>query len=234
MENKMIAYLSTEYDSDNHVLNFLRYWKKGNRKSRPKNDMDCIYFSGDLRADTLFSVRTPLNQVLKVYGYSTRKKSFDELIEMTEAVYCREDELLRRLNQFALQAEQRCNYFLWQRVGCDLWPGKGINAKRGVEVYDQVPATFYRLFHGEQYSALFENDDNELRRWIHEQRLEPVFKSGAALEKQNIRPLIPGMQPCEYRRLTDPGDLLDMLDGYCAVLELRKTLLSGECSGDQC
>ena len=64
--NMMKQYLGNEY-SENHLRNFCLYWMKaaGGRGDewRKENDLDCLYFDGDLRADTLMSAWTPIKWV---------------------------------------------------------------------------------------------------------------------------------------------------------------------------
>lgn len=49
----------SNYSETNHVRNFCLYWIKASKGSgdewRKENDLDCLYFNGDLRADTLIS-----------------------------------------------------------------------------------------------------------------------------------------------------------------------------------
>lgn len=60
----MQSYLKDKY-TENPIINFLNYWM-GPREPRAKNDLDCLYFNGDLSADTIFSVWTPLKFVLDI------------------------------------------------------------------------------------------------------------------------------------------------------------------------
>jgi hypothetical protein len=59
----MEEYLGSEY-TKNSIENFIKYWIKSYNKPRSNNDLDCLYFEGDLNADTLFSVWTSLKFVL--------------------------------------------------------------------------------------------------------------------------------------------------------------------------
>ncbi len=56
-ENMMKKYLENKY-SENHIINYINYWMDSYEKPRAENDIDCLYFAGDLRADTIFSVWT--------------------------------------------------------------------------------------------------------------------------------------------------------------------------------
>ena len=61
MQNRMKLYLGDEY-SGNYLRNFCLCWMKGIRvrgdyptydEWRSENDLDCLNFGGDLKADTL-------------------------------------------------------------------------------------------------------------------------------------------------------------------------------------
>lgn len=62
MDNRMKSYLGSDY-TNNSIIIFLNYWM---RPARPRetNDLDCLYKGGNLDADTIFSVWTPLKFVL--------------------------------------------------------------------------------------------------------------------------------------------------------------------------
>ena len=75
MENMMQEYLESDYSTD-YFRNFCLYWVKGLESLpewentdegrarynawRKENELDCLYLKGDLRADTPFSVWTPI------------------------------------------------------------------------------------------------------------------------------------------------------------------------------
>ena len=82
MRNMMKEYLGNEYSS-NHLWNFCLYWMRALKGSgdewRQKNDLDCLYFEGDLRADTLMSAWAPVRWVAeclnKEYGMKFYKRA---------------------------------------------------------------------------------------------------------------------------------------------------------------
>lgn len=93
-ENKMRVYLDSDYDENNYIKNFLLYWMKPSRP-RAKNDLDCLYLNGNLYADTIFSVWTPLKMVLEVLNpnrkmNNNRYCSFRDQMPPT-LYYCFED-----------------------------------------------------------------------------------------------------------------------------------------------
>lgn len=74
MENMMKVYLGNDYSGD-YLKNFCLYWLKGmacrpswenteeSRAAydtwRKENDLDCLYYGGDLKADTLMGGKSP-------------------------------------------------------------------------------------------------------------------------------------------------------------------------------
>ena len=66
MKNMMKEYLGNDY-TENHLKNFCLYWMKAAKgygdEWRAGNDLDCLYFDGNLRADTLMSAWTPIKWV---------------------------------------------------------------------------------------------------------------------------------------------------------------------------
>ena len=104
MRNMMKEYLGNDY-SDNHLKNFCLYWMKG-RETKPawenteewkarfnewrqKNDLDCLYFNGDLRADTLMSAWTPISWVVNCLNreYGIRLGHFFDGVDVAYVVY---------------------------------------------------------------------------------------------------------------------------------------------------
>ena len=70
-DNMMRIYLGDEYTGDS-LINFCLYWIKGIKNYdsyatsdewRAENDLDCLYYGGNLKADTLMSAWTPIKWV---------------------------------------------------------------------------------------------------------------------------------------------------------------------------
>ena len=183
MRNMMKAYLGNDY-SDNHLRNFCLYWMKG-RETKPKwenteewktcfdewrkkNDLDCLYFSGDLRADTLMSAWTPISWVAnclnREYGIKFFKYAADGdsdhylklLADDRDAYLPPKHELVQLLDRFLELAELRCNYILLPdrdmnraRYNCEI---AGIGR---VRLYDEVPPMLYHLFDENWFGKYF-------------------------------------------------------------------------------
>ena len=186
MRNMMKVYLGNDY-SDNHLKNFCLYWMKGWETEpeyvkyedsegfgkdfdewRKKNDLDCLYFGGDLRADTLMSAWTPISWVvnclnkeygIKFFKYATNcdpDHYLKLLADDRDAYLPPKHELVRLLDRFLELAELRCNYILLPdrdmnraRYNCEV---KGIGR---VRLYDEVPPMLYHLFDEEWFGKYF-------------------------------------------------------------------------------
>lgn len=186
MRNMMKAYLGNDY-SDNRLRNFCFYWMKG-RETKPqwedteegkarfdewrqKNDLDCLYFNGDLRADTLMSAWTPISWVAnclnREYGIKFCKERSNDadyylrlLAEDRDAYLPPKHELVQLLDRFLELAELRCNYILlpdramnMARYNCEV---DGIGR---VRLYDEVPPMLYHLFDEKWFGKYFSMAD---------------------------------------------------------------------------
>lgn len=162
MENMMKVYLGNDY-SDDYLKNFCLYWLNGmacrpswenteeSRAAydtwRKENDLDCLYYGGDLKADTLMSAWTPISWVVNLLNkgkgkvfYKT-KADIRLLMENIDKYLPGDNELVRLLYRFLELAELPCNYILL--------PDRNMNTDRYCfrrsakfrMLYDQVPAT---------------------------------------------------------------------------------------------
>ncbi|MBQ8946472.1 MAG: hypothetical protein IJ058_06595 [Lachnospiraceae bacterium] len=192
MRNMMKEYLGNDY-SDNHLRNFCLYWMKG-RETKPKwedteeckerfdewrrkNDLDCLYFGGNLRADTLMSAWTPISWVAnclnREYGIKFCKYVTDGdpnhylrlLADDRDAYLPPKHELVQLLDRFLELAELRCNYILLPdremnraRYNCEV---KGMGR---VRLYDEVPPMLYHLFDENWFGKYFDTADVRNRK----------------------------------------------------------------------
>ena len=220
-ENMMKKYLGDRY-STNHIINFINYWIEGYDKPRALSDLDCLYYDGDLNADTIFSVWTPIKFVLdclnpkeKFYKYNKYGNPHKFLFivkDNLDTLLPRDKEVVQELYRFAELAETRANYFKW--------PITGINKQRYGDDFDQMPPALYKCFPGGKYSSFFDNDAMVLFQWIEDQKLEDFF-IGNSIEQKNIRPLISSMNANESKWLKDEIEILEMLKNYNSILQER-------------
>ena len=242
MKNMMKQYLGNEY-SENHLRNFCLYWMKATGGSgddwRKKNDLDCLYFDGDLRADTLMSAWTPikwvadcLNRDSEIAFYKVSRISEDPhhdlklLAEEGDTYLPTGHRIVRLLNKFLELAEQRCNFILL--------PDRKMNSARyrinikGEQtwLYDEVPATLAHIFDKDSLGRYFKDDEGEVdidavRTWIEREQLEMGFVDGK-IDRAHVRPLIPGLDPYEPRWLTDEKEICEALEYMIDFLRLRQ------------
>ena len=228
-KNMMKNYLGEQY-TNNHLRNFCLYWlnaKEGSGEAwRKKNDLDCLYFNGDLRADTLMSAWTPIKWVLnflnKEYNISFYKtpKYLKMLAEDRDAYLPPKHELVKLLDEFLALAELRCNYILL--------PDGKMNKERyhltlkdkSMKLYDEVPATLYYIFEKEALGRFFEDED-EVKAWVRREHLEMGFEDGL-IHQDNIRPLIPGLHPSKPKYFTEEEEIKAVLLYMIDFLKKRK------------
>ncbi len=241
MKNMMKQYLGNEY-SENHLRNFCLYWMKaaGGRGDewRKRNDLDCLYFDGDLHADTLMSAWTPikwvadcLNRDSEIAFYKVSRISEDphhdlKLLSEEGDMYLPPDhELVKLLNRFLELAEQRCNFILL--------PDRKMNSARyriyikGEQtwLYDEVPATMSHIFDKDSLGRYFAGDDGEvntdaIKAWVEREHLGMGFEDGV-IDKDHIRPLIPGLDPYIAKWLTDENEISEALEYMIDFLQSR-------------
>lgn len=258
MTNMMKVYLGNDY-SDNHLKNFCLYWMKG-RETMPKwedteegrkryddwrrkNDLDCLYFDGDLRADVLMSAWTPIKWVAdclnRKYDIQFYKKAKDHddpdfylklLAEDRDAYLPRKHELVKLLDHFLELAELRCNYILL--------PDREMNAAKynctvngkTIRLYDEVPAMLYHIFNKDWFGKYFEpinklstwKTDQPLDavKWVKRERLEVGFTDGI-IDQEHVIPLLNDLPAGEPKELTKEGEIKEALSYMIKLLEAR-------------
>lgn len=255
MGNKMKEYLGNAY-SDNHLKNFCMYWMKG-RKTMPvwedsekgcsryvawrkKNDLDCLYFDGDLRADTLMSAWTPIKWVadclnseceMKFYKKAEDRDDPDhylkQLAEDRDAYLPPRHELVQLLDCFLELAEERCNYILL--------PDRQMNSARyktyinGKEtwLFDEVPAMLYHIYQEDSLGRYFPGEDGlvdrkQVEAWISREHLEMGYYDKDYKDGSKIIPLVKGLKPCMAKWLTEENEVKEALQYMITFLEMRR------------
>ena len=262
MRNMMKVYLGNDY-SDNHLKNFCLYWMKGRETEpeyvkyedsesfgkdfdewRKKNDLDCLYFGGDLRADTLMSAWTPISWVAnclnREYGIKFCKYGADGdpnhylklLADDRDAYLPSKHELVRLLDRFLELAELRCNYILLPdremnraRYNCEV---KGIGR---VRLYDEVPPMLYHTFDRDWFGKYFEQADTESGvksvqtidavKWVKRERLEAGFRDGM-IDQNHVIPLLKDLHPGKGKNLKEEAEIREALTYMINLLEARE------------
>ena len=242
MKNLMKQYLGSEYTS-NHLKNFCLYWMKGIacRKDyatydewRKENDLDCMYFDGDMRADTLMSAWSPIKWVAdflnqengKKFYKPTSKNNFDIsdlklLAEDRDAFLPAKHELVKILDEFLELAEQRCNFILL--------PDRKMNSARyksfvnGKEVwfFDEVPAMLYHIFDKDSLGRYF-SDNESVKNWLTDQHLTMGFQNDDHPCQENIIPLTSWLKPEEAKWFTEEDEIREALQYMIIFLKMRQ------------
>ena len=258
MKNMMKEYIGNEY-SDNHLKNFCLYWMKG-RKTMPewenteegrrryddwrrKNDLDCLYFDGDLRADTLMSTWTPIKWVAECLNRKKDMKFYKKAEDHDDPDYYlkllafdrdeylpREHELVKLLDRFLELAELRCNYILLPDRDMNTARYKCVVNGRMVEIYDEVPVMLYHIFDKEWFGKYFEptnklsdwETDHPLDavKWIKRERLEIGFIDGI-IDQEHVIPLLKDLPAGEPKKLTKESEIKEALLYMIKLLEAR-------------
>ena len=251
--NMMKIYLGDSY-SGNHLKNFCLYWMKGKETEprwedteegkerydrwRAMNDLDCLYFAGDLKADTLMSAWTPIKWVAdyfnRDYGMIFSKKAKGDpdyylklLADDRDAYLPPKHELTLLLDRFLELAEQRCNYILlpdWEmncaRYNCN------VNG-RNVRLYDEVPATLYHIFDKDWLGKYFDQTDEEgigVVKWVKREHLECGFENGI-VDREHVIPLITGLAAGDAKMMTTETEIREALEYMIKFLEARQQAL---------
>lgn len=236
MKNLMKKILGKDY-SKNLVRNFCLYRLKMLRTNpgygeteeehaaydawRAANDLDCLYFDGDLRADTLMSQWTLIKWVaeylnrdkgLKLY---TNETSFVLLAVETDKYLPLENNLVQLLYEFLAWAELPCNYILLpdRNMNNDRYSFK--RGERLILFYDQVPATLWNLFEKEFLGQYFldENgnvDEAKVTEWVRREKLEMGFEK-KIIKQSAVIPLAKEISARRGKELTKESELREAL-----------------------
>lgn len=212
-ENKMPVYLENAYDENDHIKNFLLYWMKPSRP-RAKNDLDCLYLDGDLYADTIFSVWTPLKMVLETLHPNRKffKKDIVEIYKLQNQLLKPDDSIVEIFNEFAKYAETKANTMKL--------PKRKMNNNRYCSFRDQMPPTLYNCFEGGKFYTYFE-EKNSLNKWIKDEHLQFFFTNMDYSSKNNIIPIISGKASDQIYCFHTLEDIKEMLTNYIQILKAR-------------
>lgn len=246
MKNMMQEYLGETY-SGNHLRNFCLYWMKAANGTgdawRSRNDLDCLYFDGNLFADTLMSAWTPVKWVvsclnrdkgMKFVKYDRAKKDPYQtlrcLADDTETYLPKDHTLTRLLDDFLILAEQRCNYILL--------PDRAMNPQRfcmdrggfRIRLYDEVPATLYYIFERDGLGRFFLGKDGKVDQeavesWVRREHLEMGFAK-EQIDQAHVIPLLAGQDAGQVECLTGEEEIGEALRYMIRFLQQRMEALT--------
>ena len=257
MENMMKIYLGNDYSND-YLKNFCLYWLKG-LETKPEwentargrrifdawrraNDLDCLYYNGDLRADTLMSAWTIIKWVAESINMENGRKftkceaDLKLLAEDPDFFLPPENGLVQLLYKFLKLAELRCNYILL--------PDRNMNTDRYCfrrsakfrMLYDQVPATLWHVFEKETLGMYFldgkgEVDEEAVTAWILREKLEMGFRKGI-IKQSEVIPLAKNVSPKSGKRLTNEEEIKEALKYMIRFLNQRDRALKMNTDSD--
>ncbi len=253
MKNMMKSYLGDDYSS-NHLRNFCLYWLKGMAlrpewedtvegraafdEWRRKNDLDCLYFDGDLCADTLMSAWTIIKWVAEYlnmeYGikFSKCEKDLKLLAEDRDAYLPAKDDLVKLLDRFLELAERRCNYILLSDRCMNNDRYEFRRSAKYIKFFDQVPATLWHVFCKETLGQYFlgdngEVDERKVEEWIRREKLQMGF-ANRVISQENVIPLTSTARLYFGKRLKTRSDLEEALRYMICFLEQREKEIGGD------
>ncbi|MDF2944391.1 MAG: hypothetical protein K0S01_3249 [Herbinix sp.] len=159
---------------------------------RKEHDLDCVLTDGDLLADTIFSLWTPLRFTLvRINGYSKLQKygKVEKSIGFLKAIIIEnvlegllpinKPEVLSLITLFEL-GQTRANVMIL--------PIRKLNRERGKKpYYDYMPYFLYECLQGGDFSFVFENDDKQFIKWISDEKLTMLFNESIC--RRNIKDL---------------------------------------------
>ena len=248
MKNMLKEYLGKDYAS-NKIRNFCRYWLKASKGSgdewRATNDLDCLYFDGDLRADTLMSAWTPIKWVadhvnaengMKFYKVARDHEDpghYLKLLEENPDVYLpRKLPLVQMLYRFLELAELKCNFICLPDRNMNPARYRTTVKGRDTWLYDEVPVTLSHIFDPDSLGRFFLNRYGEVDRglvtgWIISEHLEMGFKDGV-IDADHVIPYSEHQDADQPRWFTGEQELKSMLQYNIDFLMARLAVLKAE------
>ena len=215
------------YDENQPKSNYFANVEEHDR-FRSLHDRDCVLTGGELKADTLFSLWTPLRhtivrlndrETIQSVGDISKKYVFlREFIkgDNIEKLLPETESIVQKLSELFELGMGRENVFILteRKLKC---------ARARKPYYDYVPVMLLEAFPGGVFSAYWNSPEAYLR-WIDEEHMEVFFDGGVS--------------PEHIRDLSGSGDIHDslapegvvamgrMLDSYIAVLKERRRYYS--------
>lgn len=197
---------------------------------RSLHDRDCILTDGNLKADTLFSLWTPLQhtimrlndrETLRSVGVISRKYIFlREFIkgDNIEKLLPETESIVHKLSELFELGMGRENVFLL--------PERQLNCARARKpYYDYVPVMLLEAFPDGAFSAYWNSPEAYLQ-WINEEHMEMFFDG--SISQEHVKDLS-GSGDVHISLAPEGVDSMErMLDNYIGVLkERRKYYRSG-------
>lgn len=211
------------YDENQPSGNYFANMEEHDR-FRSLHDRDCMLTGGDLKADMLFSLWTPLRhtivrlndrETIRSVGDISKKYVFlrdfikgdniEKLLPETESIVHKLSELFER-------GMGRENVFLL--------PERQLNCARARKPYcDYVPVMLLEAFPGGVFSEYWDSPEAYLR-WIDEEHMEAFFDGG--ISPEHVKDLS-GSGDVRISFAPEGVEAMErMIENYIAVLKERK------------
>lgn len=187
-------------ENDNHTEEYRR-----------EHDLDCILTDGNLYADTIFSLWTPLKNVLKYYGYNYTSKLEDKkkILNNLEDLLDSNETIVKKLCILFELGRTRANVMIL--------PDRKMQSRGGPPYWDYMPYFLYECYKGGAFSQYF-TDDQEFIAWIEDQNLRMFFKNEEDSKDAIIDLAGTGdIKDCSFKHM----DIECMLDSYINILQMR-------------
>lgn len=198
--------------------------KENHDSYRAKNDLDCILLNGNLKADTIVSLWTPMIETIKSFhGKMKPFKSLEQLEEIKKYIdwyLPEEEESVQTLSKLFEVGMTKANVM-------EL-PHRAINTLRFQKTHDYMPAFLHLCF---EENALdqppdkltfrdYFGSDAALIQWIKKESLEVFFKD-EIIKQENVLNLSGGENV--FVRKSD--NIHDLNCKYLEILTKRKEKL---------
>lgn len=176
---------------------------------RRTHDLDCILTNGNLNADTIISLWTPLKTV--IYDNASRNKEVYEVLGLKEGntIYKKMDvlkkikeniEFILPENEYTTKLLTRLFILGQQSCNVMILPDRNMNSMRGRKPYkDYMPYFLKECFAGGDFASFFSGDE-DFKEWIEQEKLEAFFEDGV-------------VKPDRIKDLACSGDLKDSKPG---------------------
>ena len=217
-------YYNENAPKEKSYINKSEYYKDSD-KFRKENDLDCQLTEGNLFADTIFSLWLPLRfSLLKINGGYTKLNKYGKvdkndcnflrgIINNIEELLPYSKEITKLLIDLFQLGQERCNVMIL--------PDRSINTEKGKKpYYDYMPYFLLECFESGNFSKYFHYKNEELKKWIVDQKLEMFFDG--EISKNKIKDLA-GNGNITYNGGTEHIETI--LKNYITILKCRKDLL---------
>lgn len=248
------------YDVLRPILHKIEFWhsynagcnairdKQKQMKYRSENDLDCVLNNGNLQADMIFSLWTPLKLVLRELNHQEWSKNAfcatvlsqsteEDRLEVLHRYLPSDNELVSLLSEFFIIASQKCNTMILPKFLIqERTKEYSLNIVRGKSPYnDYMPYFLYNCLKcepftwigyrtGIAYAERAFQTRTDAEAWIREQSLEVFFKDPRHISPETLID-ISGSGTVTRSVPPDGEAIKEMLRLQVKILEKRMKML---------